>query len=626
MERTDEMKTKKSIGKFRPVFCLMVFSLCFIVISGFVKINAASYAKTIELKLKDGQDATSEIQKALDDAAKSGTSKKQALVVVPKGTYLISDTLIIGSNTCLKLDKKTFIKKNPKSRYGVLYMVSVKKGSKGKYLDNSNITIQGGVWDAGFIKFTDTSGGSVFMFAHTNKLKILDATICNNFGTHLIELGGVKNCTIKGCELYGFKTTEDGTDKEAIQLDICHSDSILHGGEPFDDTPCEKITVSNCKIHDYPRGIGSHIMVEGIYHKTIKITNNNFYDLNQAAVYGYNYVNLTVKGNTMKNVWCGVQLKSDSTAKKTKMERNSGVKAMTLSNGRFNLNVTDNTITLSKNVSADEQDSGSSIGVFIYGSETAPIKNATIKGNTINCFSAGVYIRYVESCEISENYIDRYSEAKAADKTKFVEDAIKLLESANAKIDGNHISENSTNPFENGIALRDNCKNTVVNNNTVKMAAKAGIGLYSTCSITEGTGNTILNSGGNGITVMDAVINLDNCTVNNSKGRGISVQGDSKLTLTNSTFKNNDMNAVQVIKGDVTISGNTFKDNCLSSDSDKAVAIFGGVKGKINGNNFDDPKTNYELWIASGASLSPQVSSVKTSVYDGYKDIAGNEF
>ena len=31
-----------------------------------------SYAKVIEVKLKDGQDATSEIQKALDEAAKAG--------------------------------------------------------------------------------------------------------------------------------------------------------------------------------------------------------------------------------------------------------------------------------------------------------------------------------------------------------------------------------------------------------------------------------------------------------------------------------------------------------------------------------------------------------------------------
>ena len=56
-------------------------------------VSAKKYAKTIKVSLKDGQDATSEIQKALDAAEKAGTKKKQALVKIPAGTYYISKTL-----------------------------------------------------------------------------------------------------------------------------------------------------------------------------------------------------------------------------------------------------------------------------------------------------------------------------------------------------------------------------------------------------------------------------------------------------------------------------------------------------------------------------------------------------
>ena len=93
----------------------LIVMLSIIISAKFNKVFAASYAKTIEVKLTDGQDATKEIQAALDAAAKAGTKKKQALVKVPAGTYYISKTLVIGSNTYLKLDKKTYIKKNKKS-------------------------------------------------------------------------------------------------------------------------------------------------------------------------------------------------------------------------------------------------------------------------------------------------------------------------------------------------------------------------------------------------------------------------------------------------------------------------------------------------------------------------------
>ena len=54
------------------------------------------------------------------------------------------------------------------------------------------------------------------MFAHATKLKILNVTLCNSYGTHLLELGGVKDCTVKNCEFYGFKAPDDKTQKEVV--------------------------------------------------------------------------------------------------------------------------------------------------------------------------------------------------------------------------------------------------------------------------------------------------------------------------------------------------------------------------------------------------------------------------
>ena len=582
--------------RLKHLLYLFSFIFLFIAVIGTNEAYGASYAKTIDVKLKSGQDATSEIQKALDEAAKAGTSKKQALVNIPAGTYYISKTLIIGSNTYLKLDKKTYIKKNKNSKDPVLYMLHSKNGSKGKYADTSNITVQGGVWDNEFYQYNSTTSGSVFMFSHTSKLKILDVTLCNSYGTHLIELGGVKNCTIKGCTLYGFKAAGSDVEKEAIQLDICHSKSIIDSGEPFDDTPCAQITVTNCEIYDYPRAIGSHMMVKGIYHQNIKITNNNLHDISAAAIYGYNYSRLTVSGNTIENALCGIQLKTDSVAKASILDRNSGVKAMTVSKNNFKIKITDNTINLTGNISKDLSDNGSSIGIFIYGSDTYPMKDATITKNIIKCNSSSIYLRYVGGTSIKGNYLDRNAEAATVDTTKFSEDAIKLLSCENASIINNHISTLTKTAFENGIALREKSKNAVISENEVNHTTKSGLGLYDNSSVSSGTGNTINNSGLNGITVMASTVNLSDTVISNSSAHGVSLLDSSSATLNNFTIENSANNGLNVgsnckvylVDGEVTGSGskgiNMMENTTLDADNvsisdnnGKGVDIGGGV-------------------------------------------------
>ena len=145
MQKQKFVKKIKTLVSLFLSLCLLASCLVFL---KNVRVQAASYAKVIEVKLKDGQDATSEIQKALDEAAKAGTKKKQAMVKVPAGTYYINKTLVIGSNTYLKLDAKTYMKKSHNPKDPILHMLHAVKGKKGKFSDNSNITVQGGNWDA----------------------------------------------------------------------------------------------------------------------------------------------------------------------------------------------------------------------------------------------------------------------------------------------------------------------------------------------------------------------------------------------------------------------------------------------------------------------------------------------
>ena len=185
-----------------------------------ITVNAASYAVKIDVTAKKygakkNKDSFKAIQTALNDAAKKGKAGKPTLVKIPKGTYYISKTLSIGSNTVLELNKDTVIKKKKGS--DVFYMLRSAQGTKGKYNDVKNVTVKGGTWDAEFKKVNDVSGGYLFFFSHVSGLNIEDVTIRNNFGTHLIEMGGVKDVKIEGCKLYGFKAASKDTEKKRFR-------------------------------------------------------------------------------------------------------------------------------------------------------------------------------------------------------------------------------------------------------------------------------------------------------------------------------------------------------------------------------------------------------------------------
>ena len=73
-ERKQEKKRRNSRPKLRYILSFLAFMFCFLFTLKIHDIKAASYAKVINVKLKDGQDATTEIQKALDEAAKAGVT------------------------------------------------------------------------------------------------------------------------------------------------------------------------------------------------------------------------------------------------------------------------------------------------------------------------------------------------------------------------------------------------------------------------------------------------------------------------------------------------------------------------------------------------------------------------
>lgn len=584
------IKIKRIAVTFILFMCVvaagLTFSKCTISAEGVAqeKFKVTYNVKKKPFGAKSGKDATEAIQKALDMAGKKGKASKRAKVYIPSGTYYISNTLTVYSNTYIQCDKNTKIIKKLKGGKRMLYMLSsTKYGAKAKkgYNNLKNVTVDGGVWDARFIKFNKVSGGSLFFFAHADNIEITNLTLRNNYGTHLLELGGVRNVTVSNSKFYGFKKGPDGDDKEAIQIDVCHNYEILPMGGPFDDTPCKNITIENNEVYNYPRAVGSHTYVKEIYQDNIVIKNNNFHDLSNNAVYAYNYKNLTVSGNTFDKVAAAVVFKTVAIeAKQTIRNRNKGVKAMPLPGRKFNLTITDNVIrTTNKSVASDT----TQFGIFVFGTPEKPISGCEISGNTIKSASSGLYFRYVNDSTISNNKVYRLNNTKYS---KFVVDAYKFLTCSSCKISGNIADNSSGNMYENGLAFREKCKDITVEDNCIIKAEKHGVGVYdSSASINN---NQISAAGQHGIAIVDgANASINGNQISDTGQYGIAILEGTNASIKGNTVSGGSFNGITITQASVSnIDNNKITDNGATGISIQNKSVVGTVSGnELFGNN-----------------------------------------
>ena len=139
------------------------------------------------------------------------------------------------------------------------------------YSLTKNIAIIGGTFDGGNVAKAKVRANLV-IFGHAEGIRIQNATFKNCYGSHLIELAGVKNCVIDSCTFdgSGFRYNDAHDESEAVQIDICAEG--LNGSFGADKTPCDGVTVQNSIIKNYPRAIGNHNTVSGARNKNIKLS------------------------------------------------------------------------------------------------------------------------------------------------------------------------------------------------------------------------------------------------------------------------------------------------------------------------------------------------------------------
>lgn len=337
----------------------------------------------------DGTDKSNDASK-INEILKYATKIDEPItVVVPDGTYYISNTLKIFTETNLVLSDNAVIKRMQSAGDKAMIMnrldpdATESTGEKG-YSQCRDIVITGGTWDG---NATGDDDANCLYFGHAKNITITDTIIMNNSGAHLIEFAGVQNALVENVELYGYTMckAKDYTalqaDKEAIQIDYCSAGSAP-AMKPYDGTACDTITIRNCNIHDYMAGIGTH--TEGSKASTnIRIENNTFKNITNACVNLRNFKSTTISKNTAKNCTTFVYASgSQGTIVSNKVTNGTSYKPKTSEGLRAKNGIT---ISNGSSFTIDNNtfEKAKSNGICVWNGSTATIKNNKIKNNKL---------------------------------------------------------------------------------------------------------------------------------------------------------------------------------------------------------------------------------------------------
>ncbi|MGN1328413.1 MAG: right-handed parallel beta-helix repeat-containing protein [Eubacterium sp.] len=525
---------KKSLSFLLSVIIVISSCLCFTA-------NAfATDYKEIKVSIANGSDAKEAVQEALN--VNRYDSSQPIKVIIPAGSYKLSDHFIIYSNTYLECTGATFTKTYNSGTMLAIGLTTTPATGDSYYHD---ITINGGTFDADGKSGKKT--GSILKFSHAGNVTISNVSFKNCCNAHHIGFAGCSNVLITGCTFEGHYSTSSNADNnmEAVQLDILEKSHFPdQASASYDGTMSSNVTVTGCTFNNVNRGIGSHSAFSGKYIDNVTITDNTFTNVTGYAVITSNYRNVNISSNVMTN--CGSGIYYRSTIPEYANLYATGNTPQT-DPGSI---ITNNTISISD--MGDKNYTQFPYGVRVYGESLNEdvkinggtlkagdyrVQNVTVSNNSItaNCCANGIWFVGANNNSATGNTVT-YTTGKSSSKKCF---PIRVESAQNIDVSNNTFKANSVSYVENGI-ITDKSKNINISYNNVSGAMKNGINI-STKSQAVLTGNTVTNNKENGILCYDnSKITTNGNIVKNNKKHGIFIVNSATASsLNNDTVQSN---------------------------------------------------------------------------------------
>lgn len=260
------------------------------------------------------------------------------------GTYNLSDTLILTSNSDIKCDGNVvFNKKTSKP----MMMTKVTKNTtvfKGAH----DITWEGGK----FVGDTNSATSNMILLFHAKNVSFVGCTFTGCVGLHFVEINGCKGIKILNCNFSNHKTKSGKEHKESIQIDFANYDGVLYGdagAKYYDGTHCRDIVIYDCHFNNCRNGIGTHtVTYEDKHHKgiTIDYCKMDGCKLGGMGIKLLNMRDVTVSNCTIENFDNGIYIYKSATGHlnhggTTKLDSPKMCENITLTNNTLRGNIND---------------------------------------------------------------------------------------------------------------------------------------------------------------------------------------------------------------------------------------------------------------------------------------------
>ncbi|MGN0503082.1 MAG: Ig-like domain-containing protein [Ruminococcus sp.] len=574
-------------------------------------VGAETVNNVIKLDVNSGEDISQPLQDALYKARSLATSTSPYKIVIPEGTYYLRHVLFMYSNTVISAYGAHIIKDfSSGCMLQSGHLTADTAGGAQGYNGFENITLEGGIWDGNC--FDDSTGGANtfcnLRFGHIKNLKIENVTVSNNNGSHHIEIGGAKNVEINGCTFTGYRNNT----KEAIQLDVIHSEALFNSFPKYDDSTCEDVYIHDNVFENVPRAVGSHNAVVGRYHNNINFYNNVCSGMKDKAIVCYNWTNSKIYSNKLINVGAGIDFKfmdgdnyypssPDAESKKAVEESNSEIR--------------DNTITV-KNY--QDSQTPTSYGIRIGGGEVTSsnnrnkisngiyrIKNVVVKNNNISGSSKfPLRLEYANKCTISGNTVDSSLNDGALVNAR----SISLMNSCENTVTNNTF-KNLPNSDANSIQIESASNSNTFSGNTVSNIGKAGISINGSNKNTI-SGGSVTKCKNIGVTISNGSSGntVSGVTISDCSENGISVNKSDNTKITGCTIKNNAKRGINVTSSkSVSVS-----DNKISACKDLGISLNTASSATVLKNNILTSNGGSNAITVNSDSSAPAASLKNT--------------
>lgn len=232
-------------------------------------------------------------------------------IVFKEGTYSITNTLCIPSNTQLRLFDGVTISKSDNTGTTAIsptrslfqlvsYTSAAKEGIYTKYNGEKNIKIIGEGNATINLNYLNTAA---IVMAHNSNVHIQGITFLNMNTNHFIELDASKDVLIENNVFSGYidSTTES---KEAINLDTPDRETrgFNQYWTSYDGTPNLDILIQNNEFNNLECAIGTHKYTQNKMHTNIQIVGNSFTNIKRFAIQAMNWDSPNILNNTFDTV------------------------------------------------------------------------------------------------------------------------------------------------------------------------------------------------------------------------------------------------------------------------------------------------------------------------------------